>query len=1386
MKTTTSKRLLTLLMLYQYIFEAHSTSGKRQLKDVQVKIPMQIRARRYCTDADCIKTCPIDFELDNEQQYCRYKRSACPANYIRRHGSCVLSDIQCPPGSVRQGNRCVVQTLECPSGYMLKGNNCVNARYCPEGYHWENGFCYHQPHTQICPNGYENKQGKCIQICVNCDSACADCEEENVSLKCPAGYELYRGQCLKVVQGRADVVLINETYRVPVECENDDVYNNGFCMRRKFESPQCDTGSFYAGKCVEVARCSQGILSSDCECLVESTVPAVCRQGQPGASGCVVSKSQCRKPAQLVNGFCQGKLDSHRALCASGTPLDNMYCTTNPPACPSGFVLDGSFCTRNVSYPVDCGRFQWFDGWCSSSATCESGYKLQANGDCVREMRTQKEPCPASTTYDGEHCVSNDPLCEPGHEYDERYGICVRCMEQPAVCDSASGYQLNNGTCVRYDPLCPPGFKWKNNHCESSLSKYVECQSGQLVDHYCVHSHLNCPDNQELIDGVCVHQEVPSCPEGSVYQDGLCVAAKQCPPGYIVGQYNCVEETRTAVNTSVQPGCRHGFKYEKGNCIKAVRTNAVVDSRPVQCPIGYTLINGKCIKEYRGILVCPPKTIHMNQENKCFCKVDLVCPNGYERMGEECIFRSTNYYSPYLNFLNPCHGIQCSLQYCMSQCFSPPCPVQPCSYGTQHFNSVYGGGSQTSSDICGIGETCTTNEQQETVVSLICPPGYTKKNNTCIAFYNRICQGGYKLIDGVCFKYEEVDLTCPLGYLLTNGTCSRLHCDAGYAREGTTCTKTEYHSPLACPKNYVYIEGICLHRNDCPGGSVEGNQCVRRRYDQFRCPPRFTQINDSCVLIATCASQGLLLTNGLCRSTSQVTLRCPPDTKRVKDMCVFDRGIKFEKNILEPSRCEGRVLELEDLCAYIETPSCGKGYVLKNGRCVTCASTTPHCPSGMVIINRKCIKYHKPCKDGWYLTKEGQCLTVTIRSAKCTQGTISFNRCIQSFPTCKSGYTIFGNMCVRKETVLAKCNESILVGGTCVSLLQCNGPDFSMSNGWCERNEYSEPTCNSRTARLRDICISGNPKCPENYYQLNGQCCSYRVQHAECSNNARCQENFCPASYPSCSSSFNFDGSVCTKVISHSARCPAGTTPVSGDRDYCQYSTEQANFYCPDGYNHKNGICQKRQYVEASCPSGFRRKLDVCVRKVCNNAALTVYCGTQGQFSPSLSPAIHVPHFPAPRPFNATTSSVTPNEVCCQIHSPRICKFDETADEWNCHHTENRRCGSFCHRPDQHIYLRTSESYYLNDVLILVPPEFTAENEIEDFDENYDYLDDTKPSCDGCTDRSYDCDSYCYTYDCQKSGSQCDFKEQRVFCSAHPGPGCTINDGCYSRDYCIQ
>lgn len=1383
MKAANAYKLAVLLALITCFSCSCAKTDKRQLKDVQLKIPQHIPARRLCTNADeCVETCPIDYDLDPKKQLCRYKRASCPPNYVRRHGNCILLEVQCPPGSVRQGNRCEVKSLGCPSGYVLEGTNCVNSKFCPNGFHWENGFCYQQQRSQLCPHGYESRNGICIQICVNCDAACAECEEETVALACPSGFNSYRGKCLKILQGRANVVLRNITYKVPVECENEEVYSDGSCVSWSYDKTHCTSGHFYNGKCVEVAKCSRGLLQNDCECVVEDNVPATCRQGQPRPIGCVTGKAQCRKPAQLINEACVRKIDTHKAFCARGNPFGDVFCDVGQPQCPSGFTREGSYCRKTHSYPLSCdGRYQLENGWCTSEASCGNGYKLYNSSGCVKEINVPENLCPHSTTFDGEHCVNNVALCSQGHVYDSRYGFCVRCVEKSVVCDEASGFQLRDGVCVRYEPLCPADYRWEINHCVREF--YRECSKGHLYENYCIDSHLRCPDGYELEDNVCIKEELPACPEGSTFHNGFCTANLECPEGFTSAPNCCVQETRTALNTSMKASCPADFNYVNGICLRTIWRNATIENRVPDCTKGYRMVQGKCTKDYYGILVCPPKTIHMNRENNCFCKVDLVCPAGYERIGDECIFRSLGYFSPYLNFLNPCYGIQCSLQYCLSQCFSPPCPFQLCSFGShQQLNPMYIGNFPQATDQCGVGgESCTTDEQQrEKIVSLICPPGYNHENGTCITYYARICQSGYKLKAGRCVKTDQVKALCPMGFAQMNETCVRIQCDVGYTREGNICKKVEYRSTIPCPKNYVLLGGWCIQRSECNGGSIEGETCVRRKYAPYTCPPNTLIHNNTCITQGSCTVRDMFLTDFVCRSRVSLQLDCPAGTKRVKNLCIYPEPPRCKHAEIQSTNCTGRI-DRGDLCAYTQTPSCNRGYILKDEKCVLCSAEKPFCPTDMVISGGKCVKLRVPCKSGMYLNKQGICASIEYKKANCQQDNLCSGKCIHELPSCKSECIIDDSVCLTNEVTIATCSNGVLRNGKCVEMIQCNEPGYTLANGWCIRDECSEPFCSSKTTRVRDQCVNGVPKCPENHFFVDGQCCSSHVQPADCSGGGKCLDNFCHITYPSCSPPFDFDGSVCKSFALRGPKCPPGTVPDPNDRSYCLYSSEHADFFCASEYFYKNGICQKRQYNEASCTSGFRRKGDLCVRKSCNSASLTSYCLTIGSAQSAYIPVEpHANFIPDTNRFSNVTN-VPQDENCCQIYSPRICQQDEGNQEWNCFHTEHHRCGAFCRQQGQQIYLRPSRSYNLNERLILLPPEPSSDHYDEE-DEDDEYVDDTDPDCDGCSDLSYDCSSYCYTFDCHKDG--CTFLSQEEFCRNYPGAGCTAKDGCYERRVC--
>ncbi|XP_055600396.1 neurogenic locus notch homolog protein 1-like [Uranotaenia lowii] len=1377
------KVFLSVLALNAIILVLAKTD-KRQLKDIQQKIPMHLRTRKFCNETSCEYACPIDYELDKNTSTCRYKRSSCPPNYIRRHGSCVLQDVQCPPGSVNEGGRCIVRSFECPSGYVLEGSNCVNSKYCPENYHWSNGFCYHQQRLQSsCPYGYETRNGVCIQICVNCDAACAECNDESIQPICPAKFEASAGRCLRIIQGMASIQLQNITYKVPIECENDEFYSDGTCRKFDFVNPQCPVGYFYDGKCVEVAKCSKGFLQNDCECVMNSTYLATCRQGEPTGLGCKYSDVLCGKQTELTNGVCKKEI-SQESVCPNGVPFDDVFCTTDPPNCPNGYRLEGSICKREDSYPAQCENNQRIEkNWCVSPAVCDSGYTLQGD-HCIKETYENFKRCPSGTYEDGEWCVSDRRICDSDYDFDEKYGLCFKYVEKTRLCPA--GYDYINGTCVKKDLLCTDGFVWKDNRCVKE-SLQTECIKGQLINGMCVED-LRCPENYVVLDRKCVKIDDTECPEGSRNENGICVADKQCPPDYSPGAVCCVKESRTLLSSTIKPTCIAGFTYDNGNCIRITWRNATIRKVSAECPEQYAMQGGKCIQQHRGLLVCPPKTILMNEANKCFCSVDLVCPAGYERIGDECIFRSTNYYSSFLNFLNPCYGSLCGMQFCITQCFAPPCPVQACSYSSfQRSASLY---SFANTEPCGgIGETCN---ELESVTTLICPPGYSRENNTCVGYYDRICQKGYSMRSGQCIKFEEVRMICPPGYSQNDGTCIHIQCDRGFTRDGLQCKKIEYQQPMPCIKPRVFIGGRCIMKTECNKGSIEGDFCVKREHASFMCPPYFIQHNESCIAESKCPSDSQWVDN-VCRTRDIIPLLCG-GTRWVGDFCIYEQLIINSYESIK-TKCSGKIITEggSTYCGYVISPLCREPYVLKNGRCIQYSTKTPYCPESMVIQNGQCIS-RRSCDNESYLNQENRCVSIHIRKAKCYKGKLSSGRCYHNMPSCKVDYRLVDGMCSKEDLLPASCSKGFLLKGKCVELRRCKDASHTLSKGLCMRHECSEPFCVAKAARTHNICIYGYPKCPDNHYMENGYCHSYSIQSAECTGNSKCSENFCHLINPSCTSPFTFDGSVCKQMVSRRAECPQGTYPDRSNPSYCQYTSQHAAYSCEHKYHFKNGICQKYEYVEASCPQGYRLQNNLCIRKSCQSSSLTNFCQTHGssQTYPNLQPSFGQMSTTNHRSSVLHTSTLLEHSssVCCLIISPRICT---KSDEWFCSHTKNERCGPFCKEPHQNIHLRTEETNYFDEVLVVPPMETDNGNGIEnngedsgEDTEDYAYQDEQENDCSPCTDGSMDCAPYCYTYDCMKQPGGCNFLDQREFCSKYPGPGCTKQDGCYDSGYCSK
>jgi hypothetical protein len=186
------------------------------------------------------------------------------------------------------------------------------------------------------------------------------------------------------------------------------------------------------GACVEI--CEDGSLSIEGECAMELECP----DGQINNDGICVSLCESNEIWQTDRciDLCPARSvwQGDECVCEQGYHLQEGLCIQ---LCQDDKIFDGSTCVNR----------------------CEDQYHY--NGSiCIRT-------CPEGTYLVDEHCVSNNPSCDPGYEL-----INHRC--QP-LC--LAGEILSNGLCTS---VCPEGFRYTSQGCVSS-----------------------CPDGTHYIEGIC-------------------------------------------------------------------------------------------------------------------------------------------------------------------------------------------------------------------------------------------------------------------------------------------------------------------------------------------------------------------------------------------------------------------------------------------------------------------------------------------------------------------------------------------------------------------------------------------------------------------------------------------------------------------------------------------------------------------------------------------------------------------------------------------------------------------------------------------------------------------------------------------------------------------
>lgn len=356
----------------------------------------------------------------------------------------------------------------CQSGYMLHDGVCIK---CPE---INNGICtycigdadYQSCEGADCNVGYWNDTGTCskcsyaIDGCLECDSTaskCTKCDTAN-------GWRLNGDKCLQ------DFTLVKKNYSNGQESVFSTTTLSGDQLSQYYDNwpdvniYDADGGSVTDATTTVVMRCVGGSTGefwskSACESnrTHKSTAGYYCAKS--GYPSCPYYETMC-----MVDN------------CA--TCNEDGYCQT----CDTGYNLDADGqCYGDC--PANCTT-------CSSSDTCtvcDQGYLLQ-KGKC--------EPCPENGICSGTASLQ----CEEGSYFYSAGSNCPSCPTGCAACTSAN-----------YCTKCKDGYNLKNGACIANCTSTSDCDAGYI----CNGSKICeiCGSGSNLSVGGC------NCPTGK-YSDG--------------------------------------------------------------------------------------------------------------------------------------------------------------------------------------------------------------------------------------------------------------------------------------------------------------------------------------------------------------------------------------------------------------------------------------------------------------------------------------------------------------------------------------------------------------------------------------------------------------------------------------------------------------------------------------------------------------------------------------------------------------------------------------------------------------------------------------------------------------------------------------------------
>ena len=503
---------------------------------------------------------------------------ACPGNWYCQGGMCVPS---CTP-------QCLVPPL------------FISYKQCG----WDE--CPGQNVCGVCPEGHYCSEG---YICVEDKCSCAGKQCGVPGDGCPAC-----GECL---ESETCDPLTFQCIPCQSNCTNDEG------QPKQCGNDGCD-GS--CGECPAGYTCDETIEDGDpatftCEPCVPSCVNDLGQVKQCGSDGCGNQCGQC--PPGLV---CKDELNE--GLCVECVavcdhPLEigvKMPC--GPNSCPAGCM----------DVPL---------GPCTSMSDCALGQQCNAmTGQCVACGSCGS--CPV-----GWICDVN-PAPEP--EDDLEIYVCQICQPN---CD---GKECGDNNCGGMCGVCPAGFDCtEEGLCEKDCNPTAGCFGKECGPNGCPHGCLE--------EGAEECGVLSTCPEGLICDpnSNMCVPCKgncgQCGSDeYCAAGYICLEKPDLCAQNNWKCGddgagtscgdCDPGYSCVEHECIEDGGPDVIegedipvvdtdvpgVDVPDEECPDGYVLKNGECVKDEPN--PCPDG--YKLENNQCVPDV-LTCPEGYHPFFGQCV-----------------------------------------------------------------------------------------------------------------------------------------------------------------------------------------------------------------------------------------------------------------------------------------------------------------------------------------------------------------------------------------------------------------------------------------------------------------------------------------------------------------------------------------------------------------------------------------------------------------------------------------------------------------------------------------------------------------------------------------------------------------------------